>query len=85
MTDEELDDYIQKNSMNNFLYVEYSYKELGRNDAWLDEMVRDCHGNLAKIKREILLEWPKSMENSVFNEEQLERISQFVKKENNII
>ena len=85
MTDDELDDYIQKNSQNNFLYVEYSYKELGRDDAWLEEMVRDCHGNLAKIKREILLEWPKSMENSVFNEEQLDRISQFVKEESSII
>ena len=76
MSDEELDDYIKKNSENNFLYVEYSYKELGRDDAWLEEMIRDCHGNRAKIKREILLEWPKSMESSVFNEEQLERIAQ---------
>lgn len=78
-TDEELDNFIKANSKNDFLYVEYSYKELGRNDEWLEEMVRQCNGNRAKIKREILLNWPKSMDSSVFNEDQLDKVQEFVK------
>ena len=79
-TDDELKEFIKANSQNNFLYVEYSYQELGRDEEWLKDMIRECNGNLAKIKREILLEWPKSMESSVFNEEQLDKIYHFIKK-----
>lgn len=78
-TDDELQNFIKANSKNDFLYVEYSYRQLGRNDAWLEEMIRQCNGNRAKIKREILLDWPKSMDSSVFNEEQIEKIGQFIK------
>ena len=39
-------------------------------------MIRECNGDLLKVKREILLQWPRSMESSVFNEEQLEKIAQ---------
>ena len=79
-TNEQLDEYLRSNSENNFMFVQYTYKELGRDEAWLKEMIRDCQGDLAKVKREILLEWPKSMESSVFNEDQLEKIYQFVKQ-----
>lgn len=79
-TNEQLDEYISANSENNFIFVQYTYKELGRDDEWLKEMIRDCQGDIAKVKREILLEWPKSMDSSVFNEEQLDKIFQFVKQ-----
>lgn len=78
--DEELDNFIQANSENNFIFVQYTYKQLGRDDKWLEEMVRECQGNRAKIKREILLDWPKSMDSSVFNEEQLDKVYEFVKE-----
>lgn len=79
LSDEELDNFIQTNSYNNFLFVQYNYKELGRDDEWLKQMIRECNGNLKKIKREILLEWPRSMDGAVFNEEQLDKISEFIK------
>ena len=79
MSTEELDSFINANSQNDFIYVQYSYKELGRDDAWLEEMIRQCNGNRAKIKREILLDWPKSMDSSVFSEEQLDKVQEFVK------
>ena len=80
MTDEELDKYIEANSYNNFLFVQYSYSDLGRSEQWLKEMIRDCNGDIAKVKREILLEWPRSMDSSVFNEEQLDKVFEFVKE-----
>lgn len=77
---DKLNSYIGANSENNFIYVEYTYQELGRDEEWLKQMIRECNGNLAKIKREILLDWPKSMESSVFNEEELDRVYHFVKQ-----
>lgn len=79
LSDSELNTFISDNSQNDFLFVQYSYLELGRDDAWLQEMIRQCNGNRAKIKREILLDWPKSMDTSVFNEEQLDKIHEFIK------
>ena len=80
MTPDEIHAYIQANSSNNFIFVQYTYKELGRDEEWLAETIRDCQGDIAKVKREILLEWPKSMDSSVFNEEQLDKIYEFVKQ-----
>lgn len=79
-TKEDLDAYIEANSENNYIFVQYTYKELGRDDNWLRQAIRDCNGDMGKIKREILLEWPKSMDSSVFNEEQLDKIYNFIKR-----
>lgn len=81
MTDEQLDDYIQANSQNNFLSVQYTYTELGKDQAWFEKCVRDFQGDLSKIKREILLEWPRSTESAVFSEAQLENLYHFVVKD----
>jgi len=77
--DAEVDAFVQNNSQNDFILVEYSYKELGRSEEWLKEQIRQMIGDVAKVKREILLEWPRSMESSVFSEEDLDKIYQFVK------
>jgi hypothetical protein len=85
MTDEELDRFIQDNSSNNFVFVQYSYKELGRSEDWLKTQIRNFQGDLAKVKRELLLDWPRSTEMSVFNEEQLQRIYDNLKKPTNTL
>lgn len=79
MKNAELDEFVQKNSSNNFIFVQYTYKELGRTDDWLKEQIRYFQGDMAKVKRELLLEWPKSTDMSLFSEEQLDLISSFVK------
>lgn len=80
MTEEEIREYLDANSRNNFMFVQYSYKDLGRDEAWLQKYIKDFQGDLGKMKREILLVWPRSMESSVFSEEQLEKIHYFVKE-----
>jgi hypothetical protein len=80
MSDEELKDFIYKNSSNNFVFVQYSYKELGRTEDWLKDQIRNFQGDLAKVKRELLLDWPKSTDLSVFNEEQLDKIYNCLKQ-----
>lgn len=78
--DNELDNFIENSSQNSFIHVEYSYIELGRDDNWLKEMIRQVNGDTATIKREILLDWPESNENSVFTEDQLMKVYEFIKK-----
>lgn len=60
-----------------FLYAEYTYKELGRSEAWFRTQCRELMNDQVKIKRELLLVWPMSGEGSVFTEEQLDILKQF--------
>ncbi len=78
-TKEELDEFIQSNSQNNFIFVQYSYKELGRDDEWLNQQIRSMNNDLATVKRELLLEWPRSHEGAVFAEEDLNKMLPFLK------
>ena len=72
MTDKELDDFIENNSSNTFVFIQYTYDLLGKDEAWVKKMIRQCQGDVAKIKREIFLEWPISMDDSLFDEATLD-------------
>ena len=78
-TPDEVQNYIKKNSQNDFLYIEFSYKQLGRSEEWFVEQCRALNMDLFKIKREILLQWNKSSDLSPFTEEQIELLYQNVK------
>ena len=71
--------YIKKNSVNDFVYIEFSYKQIGRSDEWFMEQCRALNGDLFKIKREILLQWNKSSDLSPFTEEQIQMLYDNVK------
>jgi hypothetical protein len=68
---------IESQAEYNYLYAEYTYKELGRSEAWFRAQVKELLNDQLKIKRELLLIWPMSTEGSVFTEEQLEKLLQF--------
>jgi hypothetical protein len=70
----EIEDYIAKNSINNFVYIEFSYKQLGRSEAWFQNQCRELNMDRFKINREILLQWNKSSDISPFTEEEIERL-----------
>ena len=67
--------FINKNSDNGFVYIEFSYKELGKDEYWFHEQCRAVNHVKLKIKREILLEWTKSADKSIYSEEQIDAIS----------
>ena len=73
-TKEEIEEYIQSNSLNNFVYIEFSYKQLGRSEAWFKQQCRELNMDRFKINREILLQWNKSSDISPFTEEEIERL-----------
>lgn len=76
---EEVKEIIQQKSKNNFVHIEYSYQQLGRDEEWYKQQCRKLRNNLFKIKREILLEWMFASNDSPFSEEQLEGISVHLK------
>lgn len=76
---EKLQDFLEKNSGNNYVFVEYHYYELGKDEAWYKKQVKALECDMAKIKREILIEWTYASNMSIFTEEQLDNMSKYVK------
>lgn len=65
-------------SNNNFVYIKFSYKELGRDERWFRHQCKELNNDLMKIKREILLEWTLTNDRSPFTEEQLSNINNYI-------
>lgn len=65
---------IEKNSKNDFVFLQFTYKELGYDEKWFKKQCRGLGHDLLKIKRELLLEWTLANNRSPFSEEQLAEI-----------
>lgn len=78
MDEDEIHKYVDMNSKNNFVFIQYSWKEIGRDENWYNAM-RKQMSDRVKVKRELDLEWPKSSDNSVFTEEQLDNLAGYVR------
>jgi len=81
--EEYLHNFIEapENSENNFVFIEFTYKQLGETEAWLEKQKRALQGDMALVKREILLQWTLGSNTSPFSEEQLDRLSQDIIKD----
>lgn len=77
--DDTLNDYLDKNSANGYVFIEYHHTDLGKDDKWLKAQIRALEGDMAKVKREILIEWTYASNMSIFTEEQLDEMSKHVK------
>ena len=74
---QELSDFISREQTNNFVHIEFTYKQLGRDENWFINQCRDMNNDRLKIKREILLEFTKASETTVFSEEQIDTLDVF--------
>ena len=72
---------IDSNPDSNFIHIRYTYQMLGNGPKYFDRMVKDLQKDWTKIRREVLLEWAKTADNSPFNREDLEIIESQVKEE----
>lgn len=72
----EIISFIEANSSNDFVSIEFTWKELGLTQEWYNKECRALDNDMLLIRREIDLEWTKSSDNSVFKEDQLESIFQ---------
>ena len=73
MTDEQIKDYILTNGTDRcqVLYIEYSYKQIGKDENWFQEMA-DSIGNPLTVKREILLQRMRGSDDSPFDRDDID-------------
>ena len=72
---------IDSNKDSNFMHIRYTYQMLGNGPKYFERMVKDLQKDWTKIRREVLLEWAKTADNSPFNREDLDVIGAQVKEE----
>lgn len=75
----QLMNYINANTKSSFIYIRYTYQQLGRSEQWFSEICKDMQNKWADIRREVLLEWANGVENSLFTQEELEVVEQLTR------
>jgi len=80
MTHDEISEWLIRNSHNRFLTMTFSYKEVGRDEKWLEEMKIDLNGDEIAIKRELLNKWTYSNNNSLFSESEIVAVEKHIKE-----
>ena len=74
LTYNDIMDIINTNERSTFVYIEYSYQQLGYSEQWFRDLCRNMELDWDAIRREVLLEWSPSVENSPFRKEDLDTI-----------
>ena len=76
MDSDEIATWMDKNSKNGYIYIEYNYMQLGHKDPgkWFKEQCKDMLFDWSKIRREILLQWNNASSNSPFDPEDLRQL-----------
>ena len=71
----ELMNILTANTKSDFVYIRFTYQQLGCSEQWFQEVCKLLKNSWPDIRREILLEWATGVENSPFKEEDLDTIS----------
>lgn len=77
---DELMSLIDANDRSNFVYIRYFYWQLGKSEEWFKRVCKEMQMDWAGIRREVLLEWSQTTENSPFRKEDLDTIKSLVKQ-----
>jgi hypothetical protein len=82
---DEIDEYIETNSTNNFVFIQYTYKQIGRTEEWFNLECRRLNNQRSDINRELLLIWAKASDNSPFNQEDIDALYKYAKEPYSVI
>jgi hypothetical protein len=74
-----LQELIKDQSRNDFVYVRFTYKQLGFGEDYLAQQYRDLQNDSEAIEREVLLKWARRSNDSPFTVEQLNRVYKHLK------
>lgn len=74
----ELKQYITDHSENDFVHIEFSWRQLGKDEAWYKKQCRALQHVKLAIKREVDLEWTLSGDKSPLDENELETIKKYI-------
>lgn len=80
LTYAEIQELIGANTKSAFVYIKFSYKQLGCGEKWFYDICKDMQWNMVAIRREILLEWIDTPDNSPFTQDELESVRGQVKE-----
>ena len=78
LTYNQLMEILNANTKSDFVYIKFSYQELGCSEEWFRDLCKLLKNSWTDIRREILLEWNTGVENSPFKEEDLDAISKLI-------
>ena len=76
-TAEQLHEMIDSNQDSIFVYIEFSYQQLGEGEEYFKRNVQQLQKNWPVIRREVLLEWSNVSDNNPFGKEDLDIIQQY--------
>ena len=68
----ELMSIIGANTKSDFVYIKFTYQQLGCTEEWFNDVCKLLKNSWGDIRREILLEWATGVENSPFKESKAE-------------
>ena len=77
---QQLKEVAEANTDSSFFYIRFTYQQLGSSEQYFKEMVRDLKKDWAAIRREVLLEWSLTSDNSPFDPNDLELIATMVRE-----
>ncbi len=79
MSFEQLQELLGANTNSSFIYMRFTYQQLGLSEEWFKSMVIDMEKEWPAIRREVLLEWSNSSDNNPFTKEDLNIVKALVK------
>ena len=76
---QQIRDIMNSNTKSTFVYIKFSYAQLGKSEDWFREICRTMNNRWEDIRREVLLEWSQGSDNSPFTLDELETVSRLTK------
>ena len=73
-------DIISANRASTFVFIQFSYQELGYSEEWFYNQCKTQEWDWVTIRREFLLEWSDEAENCPFTKEELDIVHKFCKE-----
>lgn len=75
-----LNELLSKNTESSFVYIRFTYQQLGQSEEYFKSACVDLRKEWSTIRREILLQWSKSSDNSPFSKEDLNIVKSLIKE-----
>lgn len=85
LSSQEIYDIINSNHNSNFVHIRFTYQQLGKSEQWFRDICVEMLNKWPLIRREVLLEWAISSDNSPFRVEDLETIKSLLKQPQNTV
>ena len=76
---ETLKTFIHNESKNEFVYIKFTYKQLGAGEDYFEQQCRNLMNDRDAIEREVLLRWSARSLDSPFTKEQLDRVAKSIR------